>query len=88
MSAQKDFRLGNNPSSGERMENRKKAAAAAAVIDYITAEEEAKRNQAMASGQMMPVPAGIAAGPVRLWGVSGRQFQMQMRSMMQMRTFR
>jgi hypothetical protein len=71
------------------MENKKKAAAAAAaVIDYITAEEAAQRIQAMSAGQMMPVPAGIAAGPVKLWGVSGRQAQMQMRSMMQMRTFR
>jgi ABC-type glycerol-3-phosphate transport system substrate-binding protein len=68
------------------MENRKKAAAAAAaVIDYITSEEAAQQVQAMAAGAMVPAPA---AGPVKLWGVSGRQDQMQMRNMMQMRTFR
>jgi hypothetical protein len=62
------------------MENRKKAAAAmAAVIDYIKTEEEAIRIQSAAP---------IAAGPVKLWGVSGRQAQMQMRNLMQMRTFR
>jgi hypothetical protein len=27
-------------------------------------------------------------GPVKLWGMSGRQAQMQMRNMMQMRTFK
>ena len=68
------------------MENRKKAAAAAAaVIDYITAEEAAMRIEATAAGAMTPAPA---AGPVKLWGVSGRQDQMQMRNMMQMRAFR
>jgi hypothetical protein len=67
------------------MENKKKAAAAmAAVIDYITAEEEAIRIQSGVS----PVPAMFAASPLKLWGVSGRQAQMQMRNMMQMRTFR
>jgi hypothetical protein len=68
------------------MENRKKAAAAAAaVIEYITAEEAAMQIEALAAGGMPPAPA---AGPVKLWGVSGRQDQMQMRRMMQMRTFK
>jgi hypothetical protein len=68
------------------MENRKKAAAAAAaVIDYITAEEAAMQFEAMAAGAMPPAPA---AGPVKLWGISGRQDQMQMRRMMQMRAFK
>ena len=68
------------------METRKKAAAAAAaVIDYITAEEAAMRAEAMTAGAMPPAPA---AGPIKLWGVSGRQAQMQMRNMMQMRAFR
>jgi hypothetical protein len=71
------------------MENKKKTAAAmAAVIDYITAEEEALRIQSMAVPGVSPTPAAFAAGPVKLWGVSGRQAQMQMRNMMQMRTFR
>ena len=66
------------------MGNKKKAAAAAAaVIDYITAEEEAMGIEA--AGAMARVPS---AGPVKLWGVSGRQAQMQMRNLMQMRTFK
>ena len=68
------------------MGNKKKAAAAmAAVIDYITAEEEAMGIEAMAAGGMAAAPS---AGPVKLWGVSGRQAQMQMRNLMQMRTFK
>lgn len=71
------------------MENKKKAAAAmAAVIEYITAEEEAIRIQSMAAPGVLTIPAAFAAGPVKLWGASGRQAQMQMRSLMQMRTFR
>jgi hypothetical protein len=71
------------------MENSKKAAAAmAAVIDYITMEEEAIRIQSMAAPGVSPVPAMFAAAPVKLWGVSGRQSQMQMRNLMQMRAFR
>ena len=69
------------------MENKKKAvAAAAAVIEYIAAEEAAMRMQSMAGE--MPAPGAAAAVPVKLWGISGRQAQMQMRNMMQMRTFR
>jgi len=60
----------------------------AAVIEYITAEEEAIRIQYMAAPGVLTIPAAFAAGPVKLWGASGRQAQMQMRSLMQMRTFR
>jgi hypothetical protein len=68
------------------MESKKKAVAAAvAVIDYIRAEEAAKGTGSMGARAAMPAPG---SGPVRLWGVSGRQYQMQMRSMMQMRTFK
>ena len=68
------------------MGDKKKAAAAmAAVIDYITAEEEAMGIEAMTAGAMARAPS---AGPVKLWGVSGRQAQMQMRNLMQMRTFK
>jgi hypothetical protein len=71
------------------MENKKKAvAAAAAVIEYISAEEEAMRIQSLAGAGGMPAPGAAAAGAVNLWGMSGRQAQMQMRSLMQMRTFR
>ena len=73
--------------TGVIMENKKKAvAAAAAVIEYIAAEEDALRVQSVAGA--MPAPVAGAAGPVKLWGISGRQAQMQMRNMMQMRAFK
>jgi hypothetical protein len=75
--------------NGDKMENKKKAAAAmAAVMEYIAAEEEAIRVQSMAAPGVSPASALLGGGPVKLWGVSGRQAQMQMRSLMQMRTFR
>jgi hypothetical protein len=68
------------------MEKRKKAAAAAAaVIEYITSEEAAMEIEAIGARAMTPA---VAAGPVKLWGVSGRQDQMRMRNLMQIRTFR
>jgi hypothetical protein len=74
---------------GEGMENKKKAvAAAAAVIEYIAAEEAAAGKASMAPAGGMPAPGAAAAGPVKLWGMSGRQAQMQMRTLMQMRTFK
>jgi len=70
------------------MENNKKAAAAmAAVMNYIMTEEEAICIQSMATPALPPSPAPFAAGPVKLWGANGRQAQMQMRNLMQMRTF-
>ena len=61
--------------------DRKKAAAIAAVMNYIKSEEEMICAQAAAGPQ--------AAGPVsvNLWGVSGRQAMMQMRNLMQLRSF-
>jgi hypothetical protein len=35
-----------------------------------------------------PPSAHPAAPPLKVWGISGRQAQMQMRSMMQMKTFK
>jgi hypothetical protein len=69
-------------------ESKKIAAATAAVLNYITTEEEAICIQSMAAPGVKPalVPSAAAA-PVRLWGASGRQAQMQMRNLMQMRTF-
>lgn len=70
------------------MENKKKAAAIAAVMNYITTEEEAICIQSMATPALTPLPSPSAAAPMKLWGTSGRQAQMQMRNLMQMRTFR
>lgn len=74
---------------GETMENRKKiAAAVSAVMNYITTEEEAVCIQTMAAPEVEPISEEYAAAPVKLWGMSGRQTQMQMRNMMQMKTFK
>ena len=71
-------------------ESKKIAAAKAAVLNYIITEEEAICIQSMAAPGVKPapVPSDAAAAPVRLWGASGRQAQMQMRNLMQMRTFK
>ncbi|MEJ2476889.1 MAG: hypothetical protein P8Y40_05170 [Desulfobacterales bacterium] len=58
------------------------------MIEYIAAEEAAAGKASMAPAGGMPAPGAAAAGPVKLWGMSGRQAQMQMRTLMQMRTFK
>ncbi len=64
------------------MQNDKKMAAAmAAVTYYIKTQEEAA---AMAAIPVEEKPAPIA---MNLWGVSGRQNQMQMGCLMQMKAF-
>ncbi len=68
--------------------NKKEAAAIAGVMNYITTEEEAICIQSMAAPGVKPAPVPSAVAPVRLWGASGRQAQMQMRNLMQMRTFK
>ena len=74
------------------MENNKNIAAAiAAVMNYIRTEEEAICIQSLAAPSVEPAETAYAAAalaPVKLWGMSGRQAQMQMRNMMQMRTFK
>ena len=62
---------------------KKRAAVVAAVMNYIKSEEELVAAQA-ASGAGQPA-AGLAA--VNLWGVSGRQAMMQLRTLMQLRSF-
>jgi len=77
--------------NGEPMENKNKISAAiSAVMNYIRTEEEAICIQSLAASAVEPVQAARASamGPVKLWGMSGRQAQMQMRNMMQMRTFK
>jgi len=68
------------------MDQKEKAAAAiGAVMAYIRSEEEALCLRVAAGA-----PAAAAAVPpaaVNLWGVSGRQAMMQMRNLMQMKTF-
>lgn len=64
------------------MDNKKKTAAISAVMAYIKTEEEAVCAASMAAASALP-----PAPPLKLWGVSGRQAQMQMRNMMQMKAF-
>ena len=68
------------------MENKKKKAAAiSAVMNYIKTEEENVCMQpANAPGQ---APYSSAPVQLNLWGISGRQSQMQMRNLMQMKGF-
>lgn len=67
-------------------DQQKKAAIIAAVFQYIQGEEEAVlRPRTLApgpSGAPQTVPASSA------WAASGRQEQMQLRSLMQFRSFR
>ena len=69
-------------------DNNKKSAAIAAVMYYLN-QEEAVLTQAAMSG-MPQAPAASALEPATLykpWGMSGRQAQMQLRNLMQLRTF-
>jgi len=65
------------------MKTKQMAAAAAAVFQFIRSQEEAM----LAAGAVMP--AAVAAPPpqARSWGLSGRQQQMDLRNLMQIRAF-
>jgi hypothetical protein len=69
-------------------DDKKMTAAIAAVMSYLQ-DEEALSAQAAMSGMPQPPAAStaVAANPIKPWGMSGRQAQMQMRNLMQMRTF-
>ena len=70
-------------------DNEKVTAAIAAVTHYMRMEEEATLMQQAAMAGMPQVPAAPAPlAAANLWGMNGRQTQMQMRNLMQMRTFR
>jgi hypothetical protein len=61
------------------------AAISAAIQAYLVDEEAAMQQQAMARSLSASVPSGP---PVNLWALSGRQEAMQMRLLMQRRSFR
>jgi hypothetical protein len=69
---------------------RKAAAAITAVLHYIKTKEEAIGMQAglPAASPTMPLISQAPAPVVKPWGLSGRQAQMQMRNLMQLRAFR
>ena len=67
---------------------KKMAAAISAVMAYIRTEEELTTLQSTALDRPIPSPTQHpVADPVRLWGISGRQTQMQIRMQMQMKAF-
>lgn len=67
------------------MEDKSKIAAIAGVMAYIKEEEEALCLQAVQAPAAAQAPA--APAPPKLWGISGRQAQMQLRSLMQAKAF-
>jgi len=69
------------------MKNKKKIAAASAVLAYIKEEEDVACAVAMQAQAGIQMPQAPAFPQVSMWGVSGRQTQMQLRSMMQLKAF-
>lgn len=73
------------------MNNSKKMAAAlSGVLAYIKTQEEVLWMQSAASAQVsgqIPPEAVIPSIPMKLWGISGRQSQMQMRHHMYLKAF-
>ena len=68
--------------------DKKVTAAIAAVMSYIQDEEAIRMQAAMCGVPQAPAAsAAIAVNIIKPWGMSGRQAQMQMRNLMQMRTF-
>ena len=69
-------------------DNKKMSAAIAAVMYYLNEEEAIMAQAAISAMPQMPsASASVPAAEMKPWGMSGRQSQMQMRNLMQMRTF-
>ncbi len=69
-------------------DRKKKIAVIAAVVNYIKSEQEAMAFSPSQSIHFTPAMTETKEQPplgVNFWGMSGRQQQMQMRSMMQMK---
>ncbi len=63
------------------MKDKKKIAAAlAAVVNYIKTGEENRSMYGLFAEPPPPAPS-----PMRLWGINGRQEQMQLRNLMQLK---
>ena len=74
--------------NGDPMEDTKKAAAAiSAVLLYMKTKEEAIAMQAQASGPAMPMVSRAPTQVIKPWALNGRQTQMQIRTLMQLKTF-
>ena len=73
------------------MDKKKLAAAMAAVFAYIKTSEEAvafHASQAMDTTDKPTPKLHEIMQPLNLWGISGRQTQMQANTMMQMKIFK
>jgi len=68
-------------------EDKKVTAAIAAVIDYIEEEEAAVQLQSEMAGDLTAAGRGPAA-VFKPWALNGRQTQMQLRNLMQLRALR
>ena len=69
-------------------DDKKITAAIAAVMSYIQDEEAVSMQAAMSTmDRTQATSAASAADIIKPWGLSGRQALMQMRNLMQMRTF-
>ena len=69
-------------------DNKKVTAAIAAVTHYIQEEEAILMQQAGMGGMPQAPSVSAPATAISPWSMNGRQTQMQMRNLMQMRTFR
>jgi hypothetical protein len=69
-------------------DNKKITAAIAAVTHYIQEEEAILMQQAAMGGMPQAPSVSAPATVISPWSMNGRQTQMQMRNLMQMRTFR
>jgi len=66
--------------------NKKMVAAISAVMSYLHQEQSMTTEAGEAAGG--PVPGFLApAAPVKMWGLSGRLAQMQLRNQMQLKNF-
>jgi hypothetical protein len=71
------------------MENKKKISAAiAAVMHYIQEEEAMLMQQATMGGLPQTLSVSAPTPAFSPWSMNGRQMQMQMRNLMQLRTFK
>ena len=68
-------------------EKKKITAAVSAVMSYLQEEAAAVAMQAASQDYNKAAPPVLSVLPTRFWGVSGRQAQMQMRNMMQLKAF-
>ncbi len=69
------------------MDDNKQAAAIAAVMAYMKEEEDIACAMAMQTQPGLVGSPPPAHPPLKPWGLNGRQAQMQLRSMMQLKAF-